>query len=120
MEKFKICAPTPLTGEAWGLAFVRGIATTDREDIANKLKRRGYTVALHDVDRAAEDTNDQTADVEKMTLPQLKAFAVARDIDLQGEGKKDTILRIIKASMLSSPLGSEAPSAAEGNTKETE
>lgn len=34
----------PVSGRHWGLDFQNGIAVTERDDLAAKLKRRGYDV----------------------------------------------------------------------------
>lgn len=44
MGKFTIKAPVTFTGTGWGLAFVEGVAHTDDESLARKLKQKGYTV----------------------------------------------------------------------------
>lgn len=44
MSKFTIKAPVTFTGAGWGLAFVEGVAHTDNEYLARKLKDKGYTV----------------------------------------------------------------------------
>lgn len=44
MGKFTIKAPVTFTGSGWGLAFVEGVAQTDDEYLARKLRGKGYEV----------------------------------------------------------------------------
>ena len=41
------------------------------------------------------DSENETADFEKMTIAQLRDYAKAKDIDLEGAERKADILRII-------------------------
>lgn len=44
MSKYTVKAPVAITGPAWGLAFVEGVACTEDEYLARKLARKGYTI----------------------------------------------------------------------------
>lgn len=41
---YTIIAPNAITGKAWGLDFIEGVAHTDNKALAGKLEHRGYKV----------------------------------------------------------------------------
>ncbi|MNI47654.1 hypothetical protein D3C73_1021850 [compost metagenome] len=69
------------------------------EDEAQALERKGFTRVVEV--EPADPGNDLDLDkpVDDMTLPELKAYAKLKDIDLDGATRKDDILAAIKAKV---------------------
>lgn len=86
----KIYAPNKeYTGVVAGVVFNKGIGETQDKRLINWFEEKGYKVE-------SEPKKEKT--VNEMTVDELKAYAVANEIDLGEATKKADILEVIKGS----------------------
>jgi len=88
---YKITLPMNLDGYRYGLKFFKGVAETDNEILAIRLKNRGLSVEILEIPE--EDPNEDSEDLEipeeyvhlfKLTRAQLRNYAQDTDIAFQG------------------------------------
>lgn len=84
---YNIRAPRPVTEKAWGLIFTDGIAKTENEYLANKLKGKGYKV-----ETGKEPEPSKFAD---FTVEELIAYAKENGIDIGNATSANGIIRKI-------------------------
>lgn len=69
------------------IRFTDGVAETDNERIANKLKGLGYMV---------EGESSEEVDLSEMSVKELKAYADEKGIDIGNATKKGEIITMIQ------------------------
>lgn len=95
----KVIAPNKqYTGLSATVMFVNGIGETDNENLLQWFEEKGYTVERSELEQDLNSLGNQVPDIqiEEMTVPQLKEYAKANDIDLGEAKKKEDILATIQ------------------------
>lgn len=102
---YKIFLDNGFSGEHMGLVFAQGEAHTKDAFLASRLQSKGYSVTdeavaddetVSEQGEAAEDCGEFTPfDFERMTVAQLKEYAKAGNIALDGAKTKDDIIAAI-------------------------
>lgn len=92
----KVKAPNEqYTGISASVSFVNGVGETSDQALLDWFRSHGYEVEEEVLKEANENPE---ADLDKMTAPQLKAYAEKNEIDLGDATKKEDILSAIKAA----------------------
>ena len=68
---YQIKSNLPVSGSHWGLLFRDGVAVTEKRDLAERLKERGYEVS-----EAVDDVVSVAAAAEDKTVDAVEAVAV--------------------------------------------
>ena len=95
----KITAPVKeFTGKRGNVAFVDGVAETDDPHMIAYFKRHGYKVEATKKSAPAGPAFPEGDPVESWTGDQLKAYAAAHEVDLNGATKKADVFAAIQAA----------------------
>lgn len=89
---YQIKSNLPVSGSHWGLLFRDGVAVTERRDLADKLKERGYEVSeileagtadniVETVDNAAVELEQEIFTCPKCSKQYKSASALKRHFD---------------------------------------
>ena len=89
---YQIKSNLPVSGLHWGLLFRDGVAVTERRDLADKLKERGYEVSeileagtvdniVETVDNAAVEPEQEVFTCPKCAKEYKSASALKRHFD---------------------------------------
>lgn len=89
---YQIKSNLPVSGSHWGLLFRDGVAVTERRDLADKLKERGYEVSeiqeartvdniVKTVDNAAIEPEQEIFTCPKCSKQYKSASALKRHFD---------------------------------------
>jgi len=89
---YQIKSNLPVSGSHWGLLFRDGVAVTDKRDLADKLKERGYEVSeiqeagtvdniVKTVDNAAVEPEQEIFTCPKCAKQYKSASALKRHFD---------------------------------------
>lgn len=109
----KITHPEGLTGNAIGLDFVAGVAEVESLSDAARtvIAEHGYTVEGKAT--PPEVTIPEGEPTGDWNVPQLKAYAESKSIDLGDAKKKDEILAVLTAA---AKAAADKAAAESGNT----
>ena len=89
---YQIKSNLPVSGSHWGLLFRDGVAVTEKRDLADKLKERGYEVSeiqeagtvdniVKTVDNAAVEPEQEIFTCPKCAKEYKSASALKRHFD---------------------------------------
>lgn len=89
---YQIKSNLPVSGSHWGLLFRDGVAVTEKRDLADKLKERGYEVSeileagtvdniVETVDNAAVEPEQEIFTCPKCSKQYKSASALKRHFD---------------------------------------
>ena len=89
---YQIKSNLPVSGLHWGLLFRDGVAVTEKRDLADKLKERGYEVSeileagtvdniVETVDNAAVEPEQEIFTCSKCSKQYKSASALKRHFD---------------------------------------
>lgn len=78
---FLITAPVDVNGRHWELDFTFGQATTENSRVADRYKRRGYTVDVLEEDTASENVDSSKNDTPDTAAQPTDEITPAAEIE---------------------------------------
>lgn len=98
----KVHSPVPgINKRIAGVSFVNGTADVDPGNIAalRYFQRHGYRIDSGQHEQSGEPDADGELDLEEMSVPELRAYAKAHNIDVKGFNSKADIRNAIEVAL---------------------